>query len=243
MNNDPSGQSRLKHHHVRVRYEDEDQLRDRWTVYDCLVWETDFEDNKYVLFDGRWFEVEPNYASRVTEYVDALVSEEIEFPGANGDQDEEAYNAAVEHAFPDTYALLDRVEFLPTGAATRIEFCDLLSSSRQFIHVKPRTGSATLSHLFSQGSVSSRLFLQDQGLRDSVRATLAVMQKAGHVALIPADRPTAAEYEVVYAIIARANQNGEFRPLPFFSAVNIMHHAGLIRNLGFRVSLQYIRLT
>ena len=233
----------LKRHNVRVRYEGNDDLQDRWSIYDCLVWETALDNKNYVLFDSRWFEIEPAYAIRVVEFVNSLRSDAIAFPDAAAGQEEGDYNAGVANAFPDIYALLDCENFLPTGAASRIEFCDLLSLTRQIIHIKKRSSSATLSHLFSQGSVASDVFLQDQGLRISVNERLIALQKPGHAAIIPANPPTATDYEIVYAIIAREGQNGWPPPLPFFSAVNLMHHAKRVRNLSFRVSLQYIRQT
>jgi uncharacterized protein (TIGR04141 family) len=70
---------------------------------------------------------------------------------------------------------------------------------------------------------------------------LIELDKPAHAALILADRPTSANYEVVYAIIAGPGQAGWPPPLPFFSGVNLMHHARRVQNLGFNVSLQYIR--
>jgi len=231
----------LKRHKVRLKYEGHDDFQDAWAIYDCLVWETVLNERTYVLFDGRWFEIEPSYAERVSAHVNSLISDAIQFPNSPFGQSEGDYNTAVEIAFPDTYALLDCQNFLPTGAATRIEFCDLLSTTRQLIHVKKRSGSATLSHLFSQGSVSADLFLQDQALRTAIREKLIELEKPIHANLIPEERPQSGDYEVVYAVIAAAGQHGWPPPLPFFSSVNLMHHSGRIRNLGFQVSLQYIR--
>jgi uncharacterized protein (TIGR04141 family) len=156
-------------------------------------------------------------------------------------QNEGAYNEAVEVQNADVYAMLDRENFYPNNATSSIEFCDLFSTGGHLIHVKKRTSSGTLSHLFSQGSVSSDLFLQDPQLRNAIRQRLIELDKPAHAALIPADRPTSANYEVVYAIIAGAGQAGWPPPLPFFSSVNLMHHARRVQNLGFNVSLQYIR--
>lgn len=230
----------LKRHKVRVRSEENGILRDQWPVYDCIVWEVEHQGGRFVLFDGRWFAVDSLYALRVSEFVESILSAVIAFPDSPAEDDEADYNDAVANAEPNLYALLDLQRFRPTGAATDIEFCDLFSSQRQLIHVKKRTSSATLSHLFSQGSVAAELFLQDQGLRDLVRDRLVELDKVNHAALVPNARPIAADYEIVYAIMAREGANG-WPPLPFFSAVNLMHHASRIQTLGYRVSLQYVR--
>jgi uncharacterized protein (TIGR04141 family) len=83
--------------------------------------------------------------------------------------------------------------------------------------------------------------LQDEQLRNAVRKWLNELGKPAHAALVPNDRPNSSEYEVVYAVIAPP-VHGVWPPaLPFFSNVNLMHHARRVQNLGFKVSLQYVR--
>lgn len=232
----------LQRHRIRVRYEGHADWRNEWSVYDCLVWETTFQGRRCVLFDGRWFAIEADFANQVEAFIAGLHSTSIAFIDAEDGQRESVYNAAMVDTAPDVYALLDLETFLPTGGATRIEFCDILSVEGKIVHIKKRSSSATLSHLFSQGAVSADLFLQDQGLRALVRANLGdAQQKPALAQLITVDRPIPAQFEVVYGIIAREGQHGWPPPLPFFSAVNLTHHARRVQNLGFQVSLQYIR--
>jgi len=231
----------LKRHRVRVQYEGSDQFHDRWSVYECLVWETTVGQDRFVLLDGIWFQIAQNYAAEVLDYVGSISSTAIQFPNATLGQGEGAYNEGVEAQDIDLYAMLDRQNFYANSAATSIEFCDLLSAAGHLIHVKKRTSSGTLSHLFAQGSVSCDLFLQDPQLRTAVRQKLIELNKPAHAGLIPVDRPHSGDYEVVYAIIAAPGQAGWPPPLPFFSSVNLMHHGRRVQNLGFNVSLQYIR--
>ncbi|MBK9589344.1 MAG: TIGR04141 family sporadically distributed protein [Sphingomonadales bacterium] len=42
------------------------------------------------------------------------------------------------------------------GGHSKIEFCDVITAEKAFLHVKRYSGSAQLSHLFSQGVVSAR---------------------------------------------------------------------------------------
>lgn len=232
----------LKRHRVRVQYEGDDAFYDRWSVYECLVYETVVGNHRFVLMDGVWFEIASDFNTRVTDFVTSISSQSIQFPDAAAGEGEGAYNEAVAAGEPDVYAMLDRETFYPSAAASPIEFCDLLSVAGHLVHVKKRTSSGTLSHLFSQGSVSCDLFLQDSQLRAMIRQRLTDLGKPAHAALIPQGPPVRADYEVVYAVIARAGQVGWPPPLPFFSSLNLMHHARLIQNLGFDVSLQYIRM-
>jgi uncharacterized protein (TIGR04141 family) len=164
----------------------------------------------------------------------------VPLPDAKAGADESVYNAAVENGAPNDFALLDRQTVRPTGAASPIEFCDLLSASGHIVHVKKRSSSATLSHLFSQASVSCDIFLQDEAVRRDLSKKLKKMKKSAHAKLIPKDKPVASKYHVVYAVLAK-NKAVWPPELPFFSAVNLMHHAGRIQNLGFKVTLQHIK--
>ena len=231
----------LKKHRVRVQYEGDEALHDKWSIYECLVWETTVGNRRFVLLDGLWFEIAADYAARVSDFVASITSNSIPFPDAGAGQGEGDYNEAVEAQDAQNFAMLDRETFVPQGAVTPIEFCDLFSAAGQLIHVKKRASSGTLSHLFSQGSVSSDLFLQDAQLRTAIADRLNALGKATHAALVPAGRPNSSEYEVVYAVIAPEMRGVWPPPLPFFSGVNLMHHARRVQNLGFDVSLQYIR--
>ena len=230
----------LRHHKVRVRYEESDELRDLWRVYDCLVWETTIKKKRYVLFDGRWFEIAEDYDARVKAVIADLLVDPIVLPEAESGQDEDQYNISVENSDVVRFALLDRQTVLPSGASSRIEFCDLLSVDGHIVHVKKRSSSATLSHLFSQASVSCDIFLQDASARKDVASKLRKMKKLAHAKLMTEEKPSPSNYHVVYVVLAK---EGKIWPpeLPFFSAVNLMHHAGRIQNLGFKVTLQHVK--
>ena len=59
----------LKRHSVRVRFTGSEVFQDQWSVYECLVWDTELKSKRYALFDGRWFEVDQTYARRVDRLV------------------------------------------------------------------------------------------------------------------------------------------------------------------------------
>lgn len=230
----------LKRHRVRIRYDGSDVFHDEWPVYQCIIWETDSNGKKYVLFDARWFEIENSYATRVVTFLNDISVGSIVLPDGKPGDYEGVYNKSVAIGDPNQFALLDKQTVRATGAATPIEFCDLMSKNGHLIHVKKRSASATLSHLFSQGAVSADAFLRDEEVRHQVRSKLKELKKNEHHSLIPISRPTPANFEVVYAILAKDETTWPPR-LPFFSAVNLMHHASRIQSLGFKVSLQHVK--
>jgi len=68
--------------------------------------------------------------------------------------------------------LLDKQAFIFDGYRNRIESCDLATKNGDLIAVKKMTSSATLSHLFAQGSVSAKLLKLDTRYRDILQQKL-----------------------------------------------------------------------
>lgn len=73
---------------------------------------------------------------------------------------------------------------------------DLFSANREPIHVKRRSASSTLSHLFAQGRVAAEAFFSDEQLRDRARAHLK--SRKDLAGLIPTDRPIGTDFTIVY---------------------------------------------
>ena len=63
-NNNHVGIETLKRNRVKIRTNQDGEWIDQWSVYDCIVWETQFNNRTYVLFDGRWFEIEAAFTPR-----------------------------------------------------------------------------------------------------------------------------------------------------------------------------------
>lgn len=231
----------LRRHKVKIKETEDGIPRPRWGVHECLVWETELDGQKYVLFDGRWFSIAGAYAAKVQDVIVKLQRDVVSLPAGIVGVSEEDYNKAAAAFAPTIYALLDQQLVRPDGAASQIEFCDLFSTERHIIHVKKRTSSASFSHLFSQASVSADAFVRDEMVRAQVRGKLNFLGNAAHVIFVPQSRPNPPDYHIVFAVLAK-DQAAWPPPLPFFSAVNLMHHATRLQTLGFQVSLQHVKL-
>lgn len=229
--------SALKRHRLSIRLAGETEFRPHASIYESLVWETDLGGEVFAFFDGRWFKVARNYSDEVKAYWRSILRTAYPLPTALLTEDEGVYNRRASVADPQL-ALFDRVHLLPSSAGSPVEFCDLLSAQGQFIHVKWRYGSATFSHLFSQGSVAFETFLEDAGYRLRASQELTRIGKTAHLALLPTNQPNPALYEIVYAVLAPASAGTEL--LPFFSAVNLRQHGSRLRAVGVKLSLQHV---
>lgn len=100
--------------------------------------------------------------------------------------------------------------------------------------MKRYRGSATLSHLFSQGLVSAELFCSVREFREAVNEFLPEGYRLPDVAR----RPNSEEFEVVFAIISKSRNPLK---LPFFSRVNLKNAVQRLRAFGYRASVAKIQ--
>ncbi|ATB32914.1 hypothetical protein MEBOL_006403 [Melittangium boletus DSM 14713] len=210
---------------------------EKWPLYKCLVAELSSGDELHVLSAGQWFRIEKVFAARTLKEASAYVKELKSLPPAKAHQREDQYNEGAALGSTELVCL-DKVLDKPKGARSTFETCDLFSNARQFIHVKKMGKSSFLSHLFSQGAVSAETFLRDEDTRHRfkrrVEAQSSVLAK---MLGDPTRAPTRGEYEVVFAVIAKANRLGWPRALPFFSQLNFVRQADRLRTLGYKVAL------
>ncbi|OJT21974.1 hypothetical protein BO221_24845 [Archangium sp. Cb G35] len=227
----------LKRSKIRAVFEEHSSEVEKWTLYNCLVAELQDEDALHVLSAGQWFRVEKNFAAQTLQEASALVKELKSLPGSIPHEDEETYNKRAAHT-TSSLVLLDKKLLKSKGAQTRIEACDLFSASGQFIHVKRKVRSSTLSHLFAQGAVAAETFLRDEHFRKSFKAQVEALNPViAKILDSPAEKPDPTKYEIVFAVITNAAKKSWPQALPFFSQLNLVRNAQRLRMFGFGVSL------
>jgi uncharacterized protein (TIGR04141 family) len=226
----------LKGRKVSVKFISSADAVARWSVYQCLVSEQRIDQKLFALIEGRWFEVAGTLVAQVDAAVSAIPAATVSLPSGHPGEAEGDYNSRAA-AMSTDLTLLDRELVAPDGAKSRIEFCDLLSADGSIVHVKRKSRSSTLSHLFAQGHVSAEA-LVDGALRDQVRA--AIQQSAGTsdssawLSLVP---PSGSALDrdkvtITYAVIANSSATG-IEWLPFFSRLTLMQTVRDLNRLGF----------
>ncbi len=231
---------KLRGYKIRAQFAGSDTFFPQGSVYSSLVWETKYKGQLYSLVEGNWYVVDNSYADKVSKYISGIPSPtSLVLPSSTSGEKEADYNIRSANLNSDLF-LLDQRLVKPDGAATEIEFCDLFSKSKQLIHIKRKTRSATLSHLFAQGTVSAQLFVQDTEVRKQVKKIIRQFAPAGgFLQHIPDGRPKPEEFEIIYAIVTKPNAKWPLS-LPFFSQINLMHSCKLLDGLGFKFSLTRI---
>ncbi len=233
----------LKQRKVQVGWSRTGNYEARWNIYRSLVSEQEHDGKLFALIEGGWFEVAPTLVDEVDGYLESLPEASTSLPVAWKNESEAEYNERVQDLSPDVL-LLDRQLARAGGATSAIEFCDLLSSDAELIHVKRKSRSATLSHLFAQGNISASTLIGDGNFRSDVRVKLGDL--AGSDAerwlnLVPdaGDLVERGRYTVHFAVITNSRGTGT-KWLPFFSKLNLMQTARQIHSLGPRVVISRV---
>lgn len=202
-----------------------------WTLYDCLVTEIDDPINpsvKCILMAGEWYVVASTLVSKVNQELGTIPPHALALPDALPIETEGDYNSRFAGTDPTNLTLLDKKNISYGGGRSRIEVCDVLSSASCLYHIKDYSGSATLSHLFSQGCVSARLLLDEEFRKELLNNHPTLPQN-----VIKLKSITPGKIEVTYAIIC---EPGRALPagLPFFSKVRLLEASRELKRMGFK---------
>lgn len=223
----------LKHRRAFAIDVEGEHAIDDWSIYECLYCELEQDGTTFLLSGGKWYRVDKDFVGSVNSSIKKLLRREpLPLPAYN-DASEKVYNERAAKLAPRELALLDRKLIWIGGSP--VEPCDLLGSKNEMIHVKRYGGSSVLSHLFAQGAVAAQAFFQDEGFRAELNK---LVPKARRLAK-PKERPTPADYEIVYAIVSRSTKPID-QALPFFSRLNLRTAARQLEGFGYRVSLAKI---
>lgn len=202
-----------------------------WTTYRCLYAELPMGNETFILRNGLWYEVSRKFVDEIDAHFKRLEAERAKMP-VYQHADEGLYNESVANENAG-YELLDKKNISFANSYDKIEFCDLVRDGRDLIHVKLYRSSATLSHLFAQGSVSAETFMRHEEFRVKLNEKLPASIKLDD----PLARPKAENYRVVYAI---ATTKDLPKDLPFFSKITLKNAIIGLNGLGFGVALARI---
>jgi len=212
------------------------------SVYSCLYLELDSGDAKKVIFGGNWYEIDKSFMNGVDSTLALVALSDLDFPGVHVWEEDGKTKIETEGDYNERAAaakgffLLDKKLVKCTKTTSPIELCDLLTQDKQLIHVKHRKGgSAGLSHLFAQGSVSAEVLLGDKGFRKQARTVLRRVDLRARD-MVPLNSLKSSEYEIIFLILGAEGQDIK-KELPFFSKVNLTRVYENLSQRGFTVKI------
>jgi uncharacterized protein (TIGR04141 family) len=202
-----------------------------WPVYRCIYAEAKYSDDSYFLSGGKWYKIVTDFVEQVNSMISQIPVLENFLPDY-ADNTEDIYNLRV-GINNNGFHLMHKTLIPYGGGKSSFEFCDLLGSNGDIVHVKRYSGSRDLSHLFAQGLNSGQLFQLDRGFRQAVDPHLPEAFRGKFIENRPADK----ELRVVFAIVSKS-----LKPLnlPFFAKLSLRHAAQRLEIYGYRVALAKI---
>jgi len=224
----------LKNKHIYlVDLNDQETLT--WSAYKCLYGEVSYDGHSYCINNGKWYEIDLDYASRIEkQYMDSHMSD-IDFIEYTSGVKEEDYNLDLVNSNIDKFICLDRKLIQLGNKHNSIEICDVLSKNNQLIHVKKYAGSSVLSHLFNQGYVSATLLKKGD--------SSFIQQANEKVSELTSENSFIFEsnkkYEIVFGIISK--ESNSIPNIPFFSKISFCNIRDKLSLYGFDCSIKSIK--
>jgi uncharacterized protein (TIGR04141 family) len=205
----------------------------KWSAY-CFIYAELYENGRYfILNNGKWYEVNKDYAQVIDEYYKAIPRSQIKLPEYDDDSETD-YNARVVSQNPDEYFLLDKKNIKISTSASPVEPCDIFKFPDIFIHVKRYGGSSVLSHLFYQGLVSGELFIREDEFKSELNKRIGGSLHKTYL------RNIEHRFSIIYAIISEYDED---LSIPLFSKISIKHAVSRLKALGYHIELAKISVS
>lgn len=148
----------------RIRFfNDDDSQAASIELWALMVAQVDVAGQIYFLTDGEIYRASASHVADINnllvQFVDVNPSHLPRYKPGEVEGDYNVRAAATKNHF-----LLDK-KLLRLPGETPFEPCDLLSADGKLMHVKRKTGSATMSHVMTQALASTRLLRGEAGAR------------------------------------------------------------------------------
>jgi uncharacterized protein (TIGR04141 family) len=209
-------------------------------LWRCINYQTEFDGHLFVFAFGKWYRISKNYVKEIKDYVKDIEESSLNFIDCSKGLDEGAYNTELVNSNPDL-VLFDKKLVKSSLTRSGIEVCDVLSKKGEFVHVKIRKSSSTLSHLFAQGRVSGTLLVKDNVFRRNLRAKLKENGLPKRMVPLQNKEIKTSKYTITFAIIEEKKRNF-IDALPFFSLLNFRLTAEDLILLGYKVRVKKIQI-
>ena len=213
----------------------DDSERHSWNARRCLYGELLLDGEAYCINSGKWYRVNNEFVNQVNQDYNSTTISMIDFEDfTDRHRTENGYSTDFQEKHSENYIVLDAQNFAYGGGHSKIELCDLLSQDKELIHIKPFTGSSTLSHLFNQAAVSAELVLSDAQFLALANEKISEISRDKDFTIT--DRRA---IKVVFGIIHKSS--AELPPIPFFSKVSLRYTKSRLQAFGFDVSIKTIK--
>lgn len=213
-----------------------------WLLERSLSWEVDFKGNRYILSEGSWYEISPNFYALINDYFQNRVidaSKILPNPTKNKIKESE-YNKEICDTLKDHYLfdLGHKDAKLKYIGKDKNEVCDVYDgSTNTFIHVKMGKSSSSLSHLFQQGNFSGITLKQNENL---LKQFVEHLKNYKYRDIKKFKSYVPSNYTILFISVV---EGGKKQDIPFFSKVTFYHTVSNSLELaGYECKFGYVAL-
>jgi uncharacterized protein (TIGR04141 family) len=203
------------------------------SLYTYLVFETELDGNKYILSNKKWYVIEGDYLQRVESELQSMAIS-ISTPVLkewNSSFGEGRYNEQYQN--DPEYLWLDKQNYSQKNfGRSKVEIADLYHEpTNKLFFVKKLNRSATLSHLFSQATVSADLFKESTEYKEYFLNSLKDKWSSKAATF---NEKRINELTFVYAIGIPTGKGEILEAIPVFSKINLLRHLKLLRKVNYK---------
>lgn len=219
---------------IALRADNADEVYDSWPAYKCLFGEVDIDGKAYSINNGRWYAVDTDFVTQVNaDYQSIPVSNMVFLPHKKEYAKECEYTEAFVASDKEHLLCMDAKVVGHGGGKSKVELCDILTTDKTYIHIKPYSGSATLSHLFNQAVVSAELVMGDSEFVAKANTKIKELTSNDTFLINRHDRPN-----IIIAILS--DHHGDRPPIPFFSKVALRYARRRLETYGCKLRIKNI---
>lgn len=212
----------------------------KFRLWRCLNYQTELNGELYVFALSNWYKVNKLYSEDLKDYVRQIEESDLDFIDCEEGISETLYNKQLADSQP-YYKLLDADLVKSDLTRSGIEVCDVISKDMEFIHVKYRRSSATMSHLFAQGKISGFALRRDKTYRKNLRTKFKQIGLDSDLIPLETRHVDPDKYTITFALIE--NKKRSFLDsLPFFSLLNFRLTAEDLLMAGYNVKVKKIEI-
>lgn len=230
----------LKKHNLVLTNDDGQPRGDRPSILKCLIFDTTLDGGAetYHLCEGNWYQVNGDYVSSLSDYLDPLCADTTLL--AYNHADEAVFNSACAAANENSVCM-DKGNISLAGQK-QVEPCDIFEVTQNSIvlhHVKKSTVSATLSHLFNQGLNSIQLIRDEEEALENLKALAADKAPDGEEAAF-LEAFEGKNYKVAFHIVTHKNKDDKSLNLPLFSRISLKRTMKELRRMGIEAEYCFV---
>lgn len=229
----------LKRHHLVLTNEDGFPFGEHPSIFKCILFDASIENETYHLCEGNWYLVNQDFLLKLSETLNPICKDSILLPYNHkneGDYNKKNENLALKRICLDKTSIS-----LPKEHD--VEPCDILEFSENQIvmhHIKRKTLSAPLSHLFNQGLNSIHLMLDNSKAFDNLKTLIINKLPTSKDAIIPLLIKDV-KFKIIYSIITHKNKDKKSSNLPLFSRISLYRCIKTLTRMNIETEFCFIK--